>query len=209
MVEGLIGKKLGMTQIYRDSGEAVPVTAIELGPCVVVQKKSVERDGYEAVQLGLVEQRAPRRVTKARRGHFEKAAAAPTRLLREFRPTGRLDEIELGQQIKADDVFQIDERVTVTGRSKGRGFQGVMKRHGFSGGVATHGSMFHRAPGGIGASAYPSKVIKGLGMPGHLGDARVTVRNLQVVRIVPEKNIVLVKGAVPGHNGSYVLVKKN
>ena len=208
MVEGLIGKKIGMTQIYREDGRVVPVTIVKVGPCVVVQKKQIEKDGYEAVQLGLMEEKPVKKVTKPQRGHFLKANAAPTRILREFKATVSMEEIQLGQEIKADTVFQVNEKVNVVGRSKGRGFQGVIKRHHFSGGGASHGSMFHRAPGSIGASAYPSRVIKGMRMAGHFGDARVTVKNLEVIRIVPEKNIMLLKGAVPGFSGSYVLVSK-
>lgn len=208
MVEGLIGKKIGMTQIYREDGRVVPVTIVKVGPCVVVQKKQIEKDGYEAVQLGLMEEKPVKKVTKPQRGHFLKANVAPTRMLREFKATVSMEEIQIGQEIKADTVFQVNEKVNVVGRSKGRGFQGVIKRHHFSGGGASHGSMFHRAPGSIGASAYPSRVIKGMRMAGHFGDARVTVKNLEVIRIVPEKNIMLLKGAVPGFSGSYVLVSK-
>jgi large subunit ribosomal protein L3 len=208
MVEGLIGKKIGMTQIYREDGRVIPVTVIKVGPCVVIQKKLIEKDGYEAVQLGLMEERPVKKVTKPLRGHFLKANVAPARMLKEFKALVSMEEIQVGQEIKADAVFQVNEKVNVIGRSKGRGFQGVIKRHHFSGGGASHGSMFHRAPGSIGASAYPSRVIKGMRMPGHYGDARVTVKNLEVVRIMPEKNIVLLKGAVPGFSGSYILVKK-
>jgi large subunit ribosomal protein L3 len=208
MVEGLIGKKIGMTQIYREDGRVVPVTIVKVGPCVVVQKKQIEKDGYEAVQLGLMEEKPVKKVTKPQRGHFLKANVAPTRILREFKALVSMEEIQVGQEIKADTVFQVNEKVNVIGRSKGRGFQGVIKRHHFSGGGASHGSMFHRAPGSIGASAYPSRVIKGMRMAGHFGDARVTVKNLEVIRILPEKNIMLLKGAVPGFSGSYVLVSK-
>ncbi len=208
MVEGLIGKKIGMTQVFQEDGRVVPVTAIELGPCVVVQKKSIETDGYEAVQLGFVGSSPAKKINSPLRGHFQKAGVAPQRILREFKTLDSQEELQVGQEIKADAVFQVNEKVNVIGRSKGKGFQGVMKRHGFGGGRATHGSMFHRAPGSIGASAFPSRVIKGVKMPGHDGDQRVTVRNLEVVKIVPELNIILIKGAVPGHNGSYVLVKK-
>ncbi len=208
MVEGLIGKKIGMTQIFREDGRVVPVTVIQLGPCVVVQKKSMERDGYEAVQMGLAEAQAPRKVTKPQRGHFLKAQVAPTRMLKEFKASGAMDDIQVGQEITVDNVFQVNEKVDVVGKSKGKGFQGTMKRHNFSGGGASHGSMSHRAPGSIGASAYPSRVLRGMRMSGHMGDAGVTVKNLEVIRIDSEKNIVLLKGAVPGFNGSYVLVKK-
>ena len=208
MVEGLIGKKIGMTQIFREDGRVVPVTVIQLGPCVVVQKKSMERDGYEAVQMGLAEKQAPRKVTKPQRGHFLKAQVAPTRILKEFKASGAMDDLQIGQEITADSVFQVNEKVDVIGKSKGKGFQGTMKRHNFGGGGASHGSMSHRAPGSIGASAYPSRVLRGMRMSGHMGDAGVTVKNLEVIRIDSEKNIVLLKGAVPGFNGSYVLVKK-
>lgn len=208
MVEGLIGKKLGMTQIFREDGRVVPVTVIQTGPCVVVQKKSLERDGYEAVQLGLLEDRPVKNLTKPVQGHYLKAGVAPARILREFKPLVSLEEIQLGQEIRADAVFQVNEKVVITGRSKGHGFQGVMKRHNFSGGGASHGSMFHRAPGSIGASAFPSRVLKGMRMAGHQGNARVTVKNLEVVRIVADENILLIKGAVPGYNGSYILVRK-
>jgi large subunit ribosomal protein L3 len=197
-----------MTQIYREDGRVVPVTIVKVGPCVVVQKKQIEKDGYEAVQLGLMEEKPVKKVTKPQRGHFLKANVAPTRILREFKALVSMEEIQVGQEIKADTVFQVNEKVNVIGRSKGRGFQGVIKRHHFSGGGASHGSMFHRAPGSIGASAYPSRVIKGMRMAGHFGDARVTVKNLEVIRILPEKNIMLLKGAVPGFSGSYVLVSK-
>jgi large subunit ribosomal protein L3 len=197
-----------MTQIYREDGRVIPVTIVKVGPCVVVQKKRIEQDGYEAVQLGLMEERPVKKVTRPQRGHFLKANVAPTRILREFKALVAMEEIQVGQEIKADTVFQVNEKVNVVGRSKGRGFQGVIKRHHFSGGGASHGSMFHRAPGSIGASAYPSRVIKGMRMAGHFGDARVTVKNLEVIRIVPEKNIMLLKGAVPGFSGSYVLVSK-
>ena len=208
MVEGLIGKKIGMTQIFREDGRVVPVTAIQVGPCVVVQKKSLEKDGYEAIQLGLMDDRPVKNPNKPTQGHFLKANATPTRILREFRPLIALADIQVGQEIKVDAVFQVNEKVSIIGKSKGRGFQGVIKRHHFAGGGASHGSMFHRAPGSIGASAYPSRVVKGMRMAGHLGSDRVTVKNLEVVRIYPDKNIVLIKGAVPGHSGSYVLVKK-
>jgi len=208
MVEGLIGKKIGMTQIFREDGRVVPVTAIQVGPCVVVQKKSLEKDGYEAIQLGLMDDRPVKNLNKPAQGHFLKASVTPTRVLREFRPLIALADIQVGQEIKVDAVFQVNEKVSIIGKSKGRGFQGVIKRHHFAGGGASHGSMFHRAPGSIGASAYPSRVIKGMRMAGHLGSDRVTVKNLEVVRIYPDKNIVLIKGAVPGHSGSYVLVKK-
>ncbi len=209
MIEGLIGKKIGMTQIFDKDGKVIPVTAIKLGPCVVVQKKTVEKDGYEAVQVGFLEEnKKVKKVTKPMMGHFKKAGVAPVKVLKEFKPLVNLNDIKLGEKITFDKIFQINEKVDVTGRSKGKGFQGVMKRHGFHGGRATHGSMFHRAPGSIGASAYPSRVIKGKRMPGHMGDERVTVKNLEVVGMYPDRNVVLLKGAVPGYSGSYVFVRK-
>lgn len=208
MVEGLIGKKIGMTQIFREDGQVVPVTVVQVGPCTVVQKKFIEKDGYVAVQLGLTEEKPAKKVNKPMQGHFLKAKAAPSRILREVKPLVSLEEIELGQEIRAESVFQVNEKVNVVGTSKGKGFQGVMKRHGFAGGEAAHGSMFHRAPGSIGASAFPSRVLRGMRMAGHDGDSRVTVKNLEVVRILADKNILLLKGAVPGYNGSYILVKK-
>ncbi len=209
MIEGLIGKKIGMTQIFDKDGKVIPVTAIKLGPCVVVQKKTVDRDGYEAVQVGFVEEnKKVKNITKPMVGHFKRAGVPPVKVLKEFKPLVKIDEIKLGDKITFDKIFQINEKVDVTGKSKGKGFQGVMKRHGFHGGRATHGSMFHRAPGSIGASAYPSRVIKGKKMPGHMGDRKVTVKNLELVGMYPDKNVVLLKGAVPGYSGSYVFVRK-
>lgn len=211
MVNGIIGKKVGMTQVFAADGTVTPVTVIKAGPCVVVQKKTVNKDGYEAVQLGFVDERPPKKVNKPMQGHFQKTGqgAAPTRVLREF----RLDEnggegTNVGDKVLVGDTFAVNDSVTVIGTSKGRGFAGFIKRHGFGGGRATHGSMFHRAPGSIGASAYPSRVIKGTRMAGHMGDARVTVKNLRVAGVDPERNLLLVKGAIPGPNGGLVLIKK-
>jgi large subunit ribosomal protein L3 len=204
-VQGIIGKKVGMTQVYAEDGEAFPVTVLEAGPCVVVQRRSKERDGYAAVQLGLVEARKVKRVTKPMKGHFEKAGLPPCRVLREL-PIGD-DEVKVGDKVSVA-LFAPGDTVSVTGVSKGRGFQGVIKRHGFGGGGATHGSMFHRAPGSIGASAFPSRVLKGMRAAGHLGSDRVTVRNLQVVRVDAENNLLVVRGAVPGAGGSYVVIRK-
>jgi len=206
MVEGIIGKKVGMTQVFLEDGSVAPVTVIEAGPCVVVQRKTLEKDGYTAVQLGLVDAKAGRRATRALRGHHEKAGVPPTRLLREFR-------IEPGAALKAGDrvlvdIFQGGDKVDVRGTSKGKGFQGVMRRHGFRGGAATHGSMFHRAPGSIGASAFPSRVFPGMRAAGHMGDARATVKNLRVVRVDVEKNLLLVRGAVPGPPGAHLMIRK-
>ena len=207
MVEGLIGKKLGMTQVFAEDGKVTPVTVIEAGPCVVVQRRTSERDGYEAVQLGMVDAGAAKRANRPSRGHHEKAGIPPTRFLREF-PLDADDELKPGDSVLVD-IFQGIDRVDVIGTSKGRGFQGVMKRHGFGGGRATHGSMFHRAPGSIGQSAFPSKVLKGMRGPGHMGSRRITVKNLSVVRVDAEKNLLLVRGSVPGAVGSSVLVRRS
>ena len=172
-VEGIIGKKVGMTQVYADDGRAVPVTVIQAGPCVVVQRKSRQKDGYSAVQLGLVEDRKVKRVTKAMKGHFDKAGLPAGKVLREFRVGGD-DEVKVGDKVSVEQ-FAPGDLVHVIGVSKGKGFQGVVKRHHFRGGAATHGSMFHRAPGAIGASAYPSRVLKGMRAAGHMGSDRVTV----------------------------------
>ncbi len=206
MVDALLGKKVGMTQVLEEDGTAVPVTVIEVGPCVVVQRKTVARDGYEAAQLGLVEFVKEKRVGKPMAGHFKKAGVPPVRFLREVALSGD-DDVKTGDRVQVD-IFKSSDRVHVTGTSKGRGFAGVIKRHGFSGGRATHGSMFHRAPGSIGQSAYPSRVLKGTRMPGHMGAARVTTRGLRVHGVDEEKNLILVRGAVPGPNGGYVVVQR-
>jgi large subunit ribosomal protein L3 len=211
MVNGIIGKKVGMTQVFAEDGSVTPVTVIKAGPCVVVQKKTVNSDGYEAVQLGLIEDRTPKRVSKPMAGHFQKTGqgAAPVRVLREFRLEGDDDgeATKVGAKVLVDQ-FSPDDVVTVIGTSKGRGFAGFMKRHGFAGGRASHGSMFHRAPGSIGASAYPSRVIKGTRMAGHMGTERVTVKGLRVVDVDTEQNLLLVRGAIPGPNGGVLLIKK-
>jgi large subunit ribosomal protein L3 len=205
-VNGIIGKKVGMTQVYAEDGRAIPVTVLEAGPCVVVQRKSKEKDGYVAVQLGLVESRGARRVTKPMKGHFDKAGLPPCRVLRELEVT-EASEVKVGDKISVD-LFAAGDKVVVTGVSKGRGFQGVIRRHGFGGGKATHGSMFHRAPGSIGASAYPSRVLKGTRAAGHLGSDRVSVRNLEVMRVDGANNLLVVRGSVPGAGGSYVVIRK-
>jgi large subunit ribosomal protein L3 len=207
MVDGLIGIKVGMTQVFDESGTVIPVTVIKAGPCVVVQNKMKERDGYEAVQLGLVEFIKPSRVNKPREGHFKKSGVPPCRILREF-GFGNEEAPKVGEQILVGQVFQKNDRVDVLGTSKGRGFAGFIKRHKFGGGRATHGSMFHRAPGSIGASAFPSRVYPGMRAAGHMGDACVTVRRLQIVGVREEENLLLVRGAVPGRNGGYVMIKK-
>ena len=205
-VQGIIGKKVGMTQVYAEDGRAIPVTVIQAGPCVVVQRKSKEKDGYSSVQLGLVEDRKVKRVTKAVKGHFDKAGLPPCRVLREF-TVGDGEELKVGDKVSVD-LFAPGDVVDIVGVSKGKGFQGVVKRHHFRGGAATHGSMFHRAPGGIGASAFPSRVLKGLRAAGHMGSERVTARNLTVVRVDAGRNTLVVKGSVPGAGGGYVVIRK-
>ena len=208
MVDGLIGIKVGMTQVFDENGVVVPVTVIKAGPCVVVQKKTMDPDGYEAVQLGLVEFVRPSRVNKPRTGHFKKAGVPPCRILREFQSAESETPLKVGDQILVNQVFQPEDKVDVLGTSKGKGFAGVVKRHHFAGGAGSHGSMFHRAPGSIGASAYPSRVVPGMRAAGHMGSENVTVQNLRVVLIQEQENILLVKGAIPGPNGKYVVIKK-
>ena len=206
-VQGIIGRKVGMTQVYAEDGQAIPATVIEAGPCVVVQRKSVQRDGYSAVQLGLVESRKVKSVTKPMRGHFAKASLPPCKVVREVRVEDG-DEAKVGDKVSVA-LFAPGDTIAVVGISKGKGFQGVVKRHHFAGGDASHGSMFHRAPGGIGASAYPSRVLKGMRAAGHMGSDRITVKNLTVVRVDEENNLLVVKGAVPGAGGSYIVIRKN
>ena len=207
MVNAILGKKLGMTQIFRENGHVVPATVLKAGPCVVLQRKTAAKDGYEAAQICLVELPGPRRVTQANAGHFKKAQANPSRFLREVRLKGTADEVKVGDKVLVDQ-FVVDERVDVTGISKGKGFAGVHKRHHFGGGGGAHGSMFHRAPGSIGASAFPSRVLPGMRAAGHMGVDQVTVRNLKVVQVLSEENTLIVEGAVPGPRGAYILVRK-
>ncbi|MDO9516177.1 MAG: 50S ribosomal protein L3 [Syntrophales bacterium] len=204
MKKGLIGKKLGMTQIFWDDGSVIPVTAIEAGPCVVIQKKAGDVDGYDAIQLGFdrVKEKA---VTKPLKGHFKRADKGSFRILREFRLEST-DDYEVGSELKAD-IFKVGDYIDVVGTTRGRGFAGVVKRYGFKGGPGGHGSMFHRAPGSIGASAHPSRVFKGKKLPGHMGNNRQTVQNLMVVGIRPEQNLILVKGSVPSSKNGIVLIK--
>ena len=204
-MDGILGRKLGMTQIYVADGTAIPVTVIQAGPCLVVQRKTAESDGYEAVQIGLVEER-PAKVNKPKAGHFRKAGIAPARRVEEFRVAPG-DEMKAGDEVKAS-IFAEQEWVDVVGTSKGKGFQGVVKRHGFAGGRATHGSMFHRAPGSIGASAYPSRVVAGMRSSGRMGGERVTTKNLQIVKIDAERNLIYVRGAVPGPKSGYLAIRK-
>lgn len=206
MVEGLIGKKIGMTQQFDEQGNAIPVTVIRIGPCAVIQKKTEEKDGYSALQLGFIEEKPRRKPNKAQEGHFHKSGVNPTKMLREFAYETNA-EVKEGDQFFVD-MFQVGEKVDVVGTSKGKGFAGVIRRWGHKGGKGSHGSMFHRAPGSIGSSADPSHVLKGKRLPGHMGDERVTVRNLTVVETDREHNLLVVKGAVPGARGGYLLVKK-
>lgn len=207
MINGILGIKVGMTQFFEKDGTAVPATVIKAGPCVVVQKKTAANDGYHAVQLGLVEFVADKRISKAMQGHFKKANVSPVKFVREFRLNESSDSTQVGSKVLVDQFAPADS-VDVIGVSKGRGFAGVIKRHHFRGGAATHGSMFHRAPGSIGSSAFPSRVFKGMRAAGHMGQDRVTAKNLQVVRVDLEKNLLIVRGAVPGANGGYVIVRK-
>ncbi|MFL6210437.1 MAG: 50S ribosomal protein L3 [Pyrinomonadaceae bacterium] len=212
MVNGIIGRKVGMTQLFDADGTVTPVTVIKAGPCVVVQKKTAAgADGYDAVQLGLVEERAVKlkNVNKPMRGHFEKTGAGvpPTRILKEIRVTDGDNDLIVGDQVLVSQ-FADGDRIDVIGRSKGRGFAGTVKRHHFNRGPESHGSMNVRAPGSIGQSAYPSRVIKGTRSSGHMGDERVTTKNLTVARVDVENNLLMIRGAVPGANGSVVVVRK-
>jgi large subunit ribosomal protein L3 len=207
MVTGIIGKKVGMTQLFLEDGTLEPATVLQAGPCIVVQSKSGQTDGYDAVQIGLVESNPPRHANKALTGHHKKANVPATRVQREVKIAKGADAPKPGDQVLAT-IFNQGERVDVIGTSKGHGFQGVVKRHHFRGGDGTHGSMHHRAPGGIGASAFPSRVIKGLRGAGHMGAETITTKNIQVVEIDAENNLLVVKGAVPGSISSYVVVNK-
>ena len=206
MVTGIIGRKVGMTQLFTPDGTVHPATVLKAGPCVVVQAKTVENDGYEAVQLGFVEDR-PTRENKPTTGHFKKAGVPATRVRREVKLKAGGEAAKPGDQVNVS-IFADGDRVDVVATSRGKGFQGVVKRHHFRGGRATHGSMFHRAPGSIGASSFPSRVVKGMRMGGHMGAGRVTVRNLKVLRVDAENNLLMLNGAVPGGPGGYVLIRK-
>lgn len=203
MQKGILGKKVGMTQIFTETGEVIPVTVIEAGPCVVVQKKTTQVDGYSALQIGFGEKRE-RLFNKPAKGHFDRANVKPLRYLREIR-TEDAESYEVGQEIKAD-IFSTGEKVDVVGTSKGRGFAGGIKRHGFHRGPMTHGSKYHRRPGAAAAKG-PARIFKGRKMPGHLGVDRVTVQNLEVIKVDAENNLLAVKGAIPGPKGGLVLVK--
>ena len=206
-VNGILGIKLGMAQVFTDDGMAVGCTVLQAGPCVVVQRRTKQKDGYDAAQLGLVEFIKPQRVTKPMMGHFKKSDAAPMRRLGEVRIDDSSDETKAGDRVLVDR-FQPGEFVDVTGISKGKGFAGGVKRWHFAGGDATHGSMHHRAPGGIGASSFPSRVWPGQHFPGHMGNCRVTVKNLRVVKVDTDENLLLVNGSVPGPAGTYILIRK-
>jgi large subunit ribosomal protein L3 len=211
MVNGIIGRKVGMTQVFAADGTVQPATVIKAGPCVVLQAKGAQTDGYEAVQIALVEEK-PAKPNKAIAGHYKKAGnVPPTRVRREMKVVaGSGDDVALkaGDQVLVGGVFKDGERVDVIGVSRGKGFQGVVKRHHFRGGAATHGSMFHRAPGSIGASSFPSRVVKGMRAAGRMGADRVTTRNLKVVQVDAENNLLLLRGSVPGAPGSYIIVRK-
>lgn len=204
-MKNILGRKVGMTQIFQEDGSLIPVTVIEAGPLVVVQKKTVEIDGYNAVQVGF-ENVKENKVNKPSKGHFDKGEVGYKRYLREFRVENP-EEFEIGQEIKVD-TFEVGDKVDVIGTSKGKGTQGVIKRHGFSRGRETHGSKFHRAPGGMSAGTYPGRVFKGHRMAGRMGNERVTIQNLEVVRIDADKNLILIKGAIPGPKKGIVTIKE-
>lgn len=206
-VNGILGIKLGMTQVFADDGTSIPCTVLQAGPCVVIDRRTKDKHGYDAVQLGLVEFIKPQRVNKAMTGHFKKAGVAPMRFLGEFRLEESKDETKAGDRVLVDG-FTVGELVDVAGTSKGRGFAGGVKRWHYAGGDASHGSMFHRAPGGIGASSFPSRVWKNQHFPGHMGNVRKTSKNLKVVKVDAEENLLFVRGAVPGPTGAYIYVKK-
>jgi large subunit ribosomal protein L3 len=203
-MKGILGKKLGMTQVFTEDGRLIPVTVVEAGPARVIQKKEKDIDGYDALQMGFEMIRKEKNVTKPMLGHFGKTKSPAFRFLREI----RMDGFDTGEEVKVD-IFTAGEKVSVTGTSKGKGFQGVMKRHNFRGGPATHGSMFNRAPGSMGQSSFPSRVFKGKELPGHMGAERVTTKNMEVFDIKKEQNLMLIKGAVPGAKGGYVLIQSD
>ena len=208
MSPGILGKKIGMSQMFREDGQAVPVTLLKAGPCVVVQRKTPATDGYDAIQLGLVEFIKPQRINKPITGHLKKAGVEGSKFMREFALRPGDDDFKAGDKVLAEQ-FKPKDKVDVIGVSKGKGFAGLVKRHHFRGGEGSHGSMLHRAPGSIGASSFPSRVVPGMRMAGHMGNAQVTVRNLEVVDVDTEDNVLVIKGAVPGPNGGYVLVRRS
>jgi len=205
-MKGILGKKIGMTQVFSEDGRLIPITVIEAGPCRVVQAKTADNDGYAAFQIGFYEIRKQKNVTKGRLGHFKKANLSLYYFLSEVKMDGIT--LGLGDSITVD-IFSKGDRVSVTGVSKGKGFQGVMKRHNYKGGPGSHGSMFNRAPGSIGSSSYPSRVWRGKGLPGHMGDQKVTAKNLEVIDVRKEQNLLLVKGSIPGANGGFLIIRKD
>jgi len=207
VIEGIIGKKLGMIQSFDKNGNVIPATVILVGPCTVIQKKTIEKNGYSALQVGLIEKKGLKKPSRSILGHFNKSGIPPVKILREFRFDEK-SKIKEGDQFFVD-IFKIGEKVNVTGKSKGKGYAGVVKRWGFHGGKASHGSMFHRAPGSIGASADPSHVVKGKKLPGRMGQKRITVKNLTVIETDKENNLLVVKGAIAGAKRSYLLIKKS
>jgi len=207
MAIGLLGRKVGMTQVFDEYGKAVPVTVIQAGPCPVIQKKTADRDGYEAIQIGFGAEAKATRLTRPVRGHFDKVQAPYQRHLRELRLHGSEGDFQVGQVLTVA-LFAAGDQVQVTGITKGRGFQGGVKRWGYRGGPMTHGAMFHRAPGSIGASSYPSRVFRGHHLPGHMGAVQQTVRGLRVVAVDLEKHLLLVRGAIPGPTGGLLTIRK-
>ncbi len=205
MSKGILGKKLGTTRVFRENGQSIPVSAVEVGPCYIIQIKRTEKDGYNAIQIGF-QPRKKERLNKPLSGHYRAAGKGGFTFLRELR-VDDLEPYELGQEITSE-IFDVGDRVMVRGVSKGRGFSGVVKRWGFSGGDTSHGCRSHRVPGSLGASATPSRVMKGKKLPGRMGNQRVTVKNLKVVDVIREKNLILVKGAVPGSKGGLVEVMR-
>jgi large subunit ribosomal protein L3 len=201
---GILGKKLGMTQVFTEDGKAVPVTVVEAGPCCVIQVKTIERDGYEAVKIGFQEIMKEKKVNKPTAGVFKKAGVKPYKMLKEF----PMDSLKVGDVVTVEK-FKKGDTVSVSGVSKGKGFQGVMKRHNYAGGPASHGSTSYREPGSIGASSYPSRVWKNKGMPGHMGSERVTTKTLSVIDVKLDKNLLLIRGSVPGASGTYLEIRKN
>jgi len=206
-VNGILGIKLGMTQVFQPDGTLVGCTVLQAGPCVVVERRTKGKHGYDSVQLGLVEFVKPQRVNKAMTGHYKSASVAPMKLLREVRIEESSDETKVGDRVLVDR-FKAGELVDVSGVSKGRGFQGGVKRWHYRGGDSTHGSMFHRAPGGIGASSFPSRVWKNQHFPGHMGNVKVTTKNIEVVKVDADENLLLVRGSVPGPSGAYIMIRK-
>lgn len=202
-MKGILGKKLGMTHIFAEDGKTVPVTVIEAGPCSVIQVKTLQNDGYEAAKIGFSEIRKTKKVSKAMTGVFKKSGVKPCRIIKEF----KMGDLKVGDLITVG-MFGKGDTIEVSGISKGKGFQGVMKRHNYAGGPGSHGSMFNRAPGSIGASSYPSRVWKNKGLPGHMGSERISVKNLKVVDVRPDQNLLIVRGAVPGAAGTYLEIRK-